>query len=67
MSLVLLGVILGMFLNKLTCKGNYPIDHLENLRVPKQMQLSEKRKTFSLVPFIESSSNFEHFEHKRRS
>ena len=56
--------ILGVFLNKLTADGKYPVEEWENLRLPMQMQLSEKRKTFSqlFAPFLESTSNFKHFE-----
>ena len=38
----------------------------ENLQLPIQMQLSEKQKKFwqSFVPFLESTSNFKHFEMK---
>ena len=34
------------------------------MQLPIQMRLSEKQKTFSLffVPFLESTSNFKHFE-----
>ena len=44
----------------------YPVQGCENLQLPIQMQLSEKQKTFSefFVPFLESSSNFKHFEKK---
>ena len=64
MSTVLLGEILGMFLNKLTAEGKYPIEHWENLPRPIQMLLSEERKTLSqfFVLFPESTSNFKHFE-----
>ena len=36
------------------------------MQLPIQMQLSEKRKTFSqfFVPFLESTSNFKYFEKK---
>ena len=59
----LLGEILGIFLNTLSADGKYPIEDWENLPFPIQMQLSEKRKTFSqfLVPFMEFASNFKHF------
>ena len=68
-SPVLLGEILGMFLNTLSADGKYPIRDWENLPLAMQMQLSEKRKTFLqfFVPFMDSASNFKHFEKKRCS
>ena len=66
MSPLVLGEILGVFVNTLTADGKYPVQGCENLQLPIQMQLSEKRKTFSefFVPFLESTSNFKHFEKK---
>ena len=66
MSPLVLGEILGMFVNTLTADGRYPVQGLQNLTVPFQIQLSEKRKTFDqfFVPFLESSSKFKHFEKK---
>ena len=66
MSPLVLGEILGVFVNTLTADGKYPVQGCENLQLPIQMQLSEKRKTFSefFVPFLESTSNFKHFERK---
>ena len=63
---LLLGEVLVVFLNRLTAGGKYPVQDCENLQLPIQMQLSEKRKTFSefFVPFLESTSNFKHFEKK---
>ena len=58
--------ILGVFLNTFTVDGKYPVEDWENLQFPMQMHRSEKRKTFSqlFVPFLESTSNFQHFEKK---
>ena len=55
-----------MIVNKLVPDGKYPVQYCENLQLPIQMQLSEKRKTFSefFVPFLESTSNFKHFDEK---
>ena len=55
--------ILGVFVNTLTDDENYPFGDYGDLQFPIQMQLSEKRKSFSqfFVPFMESSSNFKHF------
>ena len=57
MSPIVLGEVLVVFVKSLTADGKYPIRHCDNLRLPIQMQLSEKRKTFSefLVPFLEST------------
>ena len=66
MSLLLLPEILGAFLNTLTGQGKYLIEDCENLTLPIQMHLPEKRKKFSefFVPFLESTSNFKRFEKK---
>ena len=64
MSALPLGQILGMFVN--TADGKYPVQGFENLQIPFQMQLPEKQKIFSelVVAFLESKSNFKHFEKK---
>ena len=66
MSPLVLGKILGVFVKTLTAGDMYPVQGCENLQLPIQMQLSEKRKTFSefFVPFLDTTSNFEHFERK---
>ena len=58
--------ILGVFFNVLTANGKYPLQDCKNLPLPIQMQLSEKRKTFSyfVFPFLEYTSNFNHFQKK---
>ena len=45
-SPLVLGKILGVFLNTLTSDDKYPVEDSENFQLPMQMQLSEKRKTF---------------------
>ena len=45
-SSLVLGEILGVFVNTLTADVKYPAQGCENLQVPIQMQLSEKGKTF---------------------
>ena len=66
MSPLVLGEILGMFVNTLTSDGKYPVQGCENFQLPFQTQLSEKRKPVSqvFVPFPDSTSNFENFERK---
>ena len=66
MSPLVLGEILRVFVNRLTADDKYRVQDCENLPLPIQMQLSEKRKTFSqfFVTFLESTSNFKHFEKK---
>ena len=61
-----IGEILGVFVNKLTAEGKYPVEDWENLSLPIQMQVSEKRNTLPqyFSPFLESTSNFKHFEKK---
>ena len=60
MSPLVLGEILGLFVNTLTADGKYPVQGCENLQLPSQMQLSQKPKYFSgfFVPFLETTSNF---------
>ena len=55
-----------MFRNTLIANDKYPFRYLENLLPPIQMELSLKLKTSSdiPVPFLESTSNFKHFEKK---
>ena len=66
MSSLVLCEILGVFVNKLTSDGKYPIEYCANLQLPIPMQLSEKQKTFSrfFIPFLESTSNFKHLKKK---
>ena len=66
MSPLVLGEILPVFVNTSTADGKYPVQECQNLQLPIEMQLSEKRKSFSkfFVPFLESRSNFNHFEKK---
>ena len=66
MSPLVLGQFLAVFANTLTADGKYPVQDCENLQLPIQMQLSEKRKTFSelFVPYLESTSNFKLFQRK---
>ena len=58
--------ISGFSVNTLTSDGKYPVQGCENVQLPIQMQVSEKRKTFSefSFPFLHSTSNFEYFERK---
>ena len=53
-----------MFRNTLTANDNYPVQNCENLSSSIQMHLSLKPKIFSdlFVPFLESTSNYKHFE-----
>ena len=55
-----------MFLNTLTANDKYPFRDCVNLSSPIQMQLPLKPTIFSdlFVPFLESTSNFKHFEEK---
>ena len=62
----MLGEVLVVFVNRLTADGKYPVHDYENLQLPTQMELPEKGKLFFelFVPFLESASNFKHFEKK---
>ena len=64
MSPLVIDEILGVFVNTLTAEGKYRVQDWENLSLPIQMQLTEKRETFFqfFVPFLESISNFKHSE-----
>ena len=55
-----------MFRKTLTANDKYPVRDPHNLSSPNQMQLSVKPKTLSgpFIPFLESTSNFKHFEKK---
>ena len=55
-----------MFVNALTTDYKYPLKDCENFPLHIQMEFSEKGKTFSqvFVPFMETSSNFKHFQSK---
>ena len=66
MSPLVLGEILGVFVNTSTADGKYPVQYCENLRLPIQMRLPVKWKNFSqfLVTFLASSTNFKDFERK---
>ena len=44
--------MLVVFANTLTPDGKYPVQGCENLQLPLQMQLSEKRSTFSEYLFL---------------
>ena len=65
-SPIVLGEILKVFVNTLIAADKYAVHDGDNLRLPIQMQWSEKRKNFSefFVPFLESTSNFKHFQKK---
>ena len=62
MSPLVLGEFLAVFANTLTADGKYPVQDCENLQLPIQIELSQKRKSFSqfFVPFLESTSNSKH-------
>ena len=55
-----------LFRNTLTANDNYRVQDCENLPSPIQMSSSLERNFFSdlFVPFLESTSNFKHFEKK---
>ena len=51
MSPLGLGEILGVFVETVTADSKYPVPDFKNFQLPIQMQLSEKRKTFSQFLF----------------
>ena len=58
--------ILLLFFNTLTADDKYPFLDSENLPLRIQKQLSGKRKNYSefFVPYLECTSNFQHFKRK---
>ena len=65
-SLLLTCLILRLLVNTLVADEKYPVLNRENLTIPIQMQLSQKRKIFSQFSagFFKSRLNFKHFEEK---
>ena len=52
MSSLVLGEILGVFVTKLTADEKYFVQDCQNLQLPIQMQLSEKKNFFSIFSSI---------------
>ena len=55
---------MGLPVNSLAADEKSPVLNRDNLRIPVQMQLSQKERTFSqiLIAFWKSRLNFKHFE-----
>ena len=68
MSPLVVCEILGLFVNILTGDDKYSLCYRQNLSETIQMQLSKRLKIFLqlIAAFLESSSNFEHFEKQKR-
>ena len=66
MCLLVIYKILSLFLNTLTVNDRYYLFNRDNLTQPIQMQLSEKKETFSefFFAFLESILNFKHLPKK---
>ena len=66
LSPLVLGEMLGEFVNTLNADDKYPVEDSENLPLRIQMQVSKKQETFSecFVPFLEPTPNFKSFEKK---
>ena len=68
MSPLVLGEILEVLLNILTADGKYRVQGCGNMQLPIQKIFSiySIQKIFSeiFIPFLESTSNFKHFEKK---
>ena len=62
MSPLMLGGVLGVYIDTLTANAKYPVQVCENLQLPIELQLSQKRKSFSEIfaPFLKPTSNFKH-------
>ena len=65
-SLFLTGQIVRLLVNTLPVDEKYPVLNRDNLKIPIQMQLSQKHKTFCqfFTAFLKSSWNFELFDKK---
>ena len=65
-SLWLTCIFLGLLVNTLAPDEKYPVLNRDNLTIPIQMQLSQKKKTFSqfFAAFLKSRLNFKCFEIK---
>ena len=65
-SLLLKCKILLLLVKALAADENYPVLNRDNLKMPIQMQLSKKQKSFSefLLAFLKSTLDFKHFEKK---
>ena len=63
-SVLVICKILGLFVNTMTADGKHSLLNRDNLTQPIQMQLCQKRKTFSqfFSAFLKSRLNFEHFQ-----
>ena len=66
MSALELGKVLGVFVNTLSADDKYSVQYCQNLQLPIQMQLSEKRRRFSefFVPFLDCTWEFKDIEKK---
>ena len=60
-SLFLTYQILGLVVNTLPVDETYPVLNRDNLTIPIEMELSQKKKIFSqfFAPFLKSTSNFQ--------
>ena len=65
-SLLLTHQILGLPVNTFATDEKYPVLNRDNLRIPIQMQLTQKQKTFSQFPgaFLKFTINFKYFAKK---
>ena len=65
-ALLLTCEIVGLLLNTFATDEKYPAVNRDNLTIPFQMELSQKRKSFSefFAAFLKSIWSFEHFEKK---
>ena len=64
--MLVLGKILGLFVNTLSEDDRYCLLYKDNLLQPIQILLSQKQKTFSqfFSAFLKSTLNSEHFQKK---
>ena len=65
-SFLVVWKVLRMFSNILTAHDSYSLLNKDNLRLPNQMQLSQKEKTFSefLSAFFKARLNIVRFQKK---
>ena len=57
---------MGILVSRLAADENYPVLHRDNVKIPIQMLLSQKQKTFSefFDPFLKCRLYFKQFESK---
>ena len=65
MCLLVIGEILGLFVNTLTVDDNYSVCYRENIPQTIQTEIPKKKFFPKIVPtFLKATLNFQHFRNK---